>query len=155
MKVIRVFVVLSTCSIVSVLSSCRQHDNDAGTLPATNYRVIDVKNGGAITGTVRVDGGVPSIPKLEINHDNDACGTEHSSPRLVCGKNGELKYAVVYLREIHEGTANMLPEHQPLITQKGCAYEPHISVVPVGTTIAVKNEDRNVLHNVHMLMGDT
>lgn len=154
-RVVHVSALVCVCLAAYGVQSCRSRSNDAAPSVGSGYHAIVVQNGGTITGVVAIDGAIPDVPRLEINHDNDACGTSHASPRLECGSAGGMKFAVVYLEDIKEGAKLDVPVKPIAITQRGCAYLPHVVVVPVGASIAVQNEDRNVLHNVHLLLGDT
>lgn len=134
--------------------SCKKQEKDDVPSASSSYKAVTVTNPGSINGTVSIEGGAPSVAPLVINHDNDACGTSHPSPRILCNATGGVKYAVVYLADIKEGAKLEVPAAPFQMEQKGCAYEPHVSVLPLGTTLAVQNLDKNVLHNVHLLLGE-
>jgi len=61
----------------------------------------------------------------------------------VSGVNGE---SVVYV-EVAAGKSFPAPTQQPVIDQKGLMFQPHITVVQVGTTVQFLNSD-SVAHNV-------
>ncbi len=61
----------------------------------------------------------------------------------VSGVNGE---SAVYV-EVAAGRTFPAPTQQPVIDQKGLMFQPHITVVQVGTTVQFLNSD-SVAHNV-------
>ena len=54
----------------------------AGPVFAESYEVIDVTNGGTITGVAVWKGEVPELPPIEIGSDQDICGDETPSQAL-------------------------------------------------------------------------
>ena len=103
---------------------------------------------GNITGTVMYDGDAPARPALTATKDQhcvDAVkGTK--SEALVVSKGKGIKNVVIYARV--RGGKITLPEDNPVMDQKGCAYYPHVLVVPVGATVDLTSKDP-VAHNVH------
>ncbi len=103
---------------------------------------------GNITGTVLYDGDAPARPALTATKDQhcvDAVkGTK--SEALVVSKSKGIKNVVIYARVPR--TKVTLPEKNPVMDQKGCAYYPHVLVVPVGATVDLTSKDP-VAHNVH------
>ena len=103
---------------------------------------------GNITGTVMYDGDAPARPALTATKDQhcvDAVqGTK--SEALVVSKGKGIKNVVLYARV--RGAKVTLPEKNPVMDQKGCAYYPHVLAVPVGATVDLTSKDP-VAHNVH------
>ncbi|MXV75608.1 hypothetical protein F4Z99_15215 [Candidatus Poribacteria bacterium] len=103
---------------------------------------------GNITGTVMYDGDAPARPELTATKDQhcvDAVkGTK--SEALVVSKGKGIKNVVIYARV--RGGKVTLPEKNPVMDQKGCAYYPHVLAVPVGATVDLTSKDP-VAHNVH------
>ena len=103
---------------------------------------------GTITGTVMYDGDAPARPALTATKDQhcvDAVkGTK--SEALVVSKGKGIKNVVIYARV--RGAKVTLPEKNPVMDQMGCAYYPHVLVVPVGATVDLTSSDP-VAHNVH------
>lgn len=103
---------------------------------------------GNITGTIMYDGDAPARPALTATKDQhcvDAVkGTK--SEALVVSKGKGIKNVVIYARV--RGAKVTLPEKNPVMDQKGCAYYPHVLVVPVGATVDLTSKDP-VAHNVH------
>lgn len=103
---------------------------------------------GNITGTVMYDGDAPARPALTATKDQhcvDAVkGTK--SEALVVSKGKGIKNVVIYARV--RGAKVTLPKENPKMDQVGCAYYPHVLVVPVGATVDLTSSDP-VAHNVH------
>jgi len=115
--------------------------------PQAVYKEIDVKDGGTITGVVKLVGNPPSIAQFEITKDMDHCGTKKKFDRLIIGKNNGVKNAVVCIEGIAEGK-QFPAQEKYTIDQRNCEYIPHVQVVPAGAQIQIVNSD-NILHNVH------
>lgn len=110
------------------------------------YETIEVTDGGSIVGTVRFRGAVPARKRLEITTDKDVCGKhEKLSRELVVGADGRVQYAVVSIVGIVEGKGFSAA---PLLDQKDCEYEPHVTLVVPGKPLDIKNSD-GINHNVH------
>ena len=115
------------------------------------YKEIDVANGGAIIGVVHFQGDPSKAEKMEITKDKSCCGAAKVCPRLDVGKNGVVRNAVIYLEGIAEGkTFSSMPDFR--VNQKKCEYEPHITLVPLGKSMEIANDDP-ILHNVHAYYG--
>ena len=103
---------------------------------------------GNITGTVMYEGDAPERPALTANKDEhciDAVkGTK--SEALVVSKGKGIKNVVIYARV--RGGEVTLPEENPVMDQKDCAYYPHVLAVPVGATVDLTSQDP-IAHNVH------
>ena len=110
--------------------------------------LASVASAGNITGTVTYEGDAPARPELTANKD-DHCiaavkGTK--SEALVVSKGKGIKNVVIYARVPR--TKVTLPENNPVMDQLGCAYYPHVLVVPMGATVDITSQDP-VAHNVH------
>lgn len=114
------------------------------------YKGEAVVGGGSIEGTVTVDP-VPTVPEMEINKDESVCEHAKTSPRLVVDRETKgLGNVVVYLDGIQKGKPRESGEF--VIDQKNCQFAPHISIVPIRSTLHFKSSD-DVLHNVHAYKG--
>ncbi len=103
---------------------------------------------GNITGTVMYEGDAPARPELTANKDDHCIKTVKGtkSEALVVSKGKGIKNVVIYARV--RGAKVTLPENNPVMDQKDCAYYPHVLVVPVGATVDLTSRDP-VAHNVH------
>lgn len=106
-----------------------------------------VSGGGSISGSVKLGGAAPAAKPLEVNKDQNVCGKEKPNPAFAIGSNKGVKWAVVRLTDIKKGKA-LDSAAKPVLDQKACEFLPHVVVVPIGATLAIKNSDA-ITHNVH------
>ena len=118
--------------------------NDAAPAPET----------GTITGKVVWDGDMPKpLEPLQIKEqeaqgcDHGDAGMDNADRSLLIDKDSKGIANVVYFLEI-DGVQMEVPEEPIVFDQKGCRFEPHVAVVPVGATLHYKNSD-GTNHNVH------
>lgn len=111
------------------------------------YEEIPVTNGGVIEGQVQLSGVAPTPEKVQITKDEDTCGkTDKIHETLLVGAEQGVQNVVVSLENIERGKRHR--REGTLLDQKDCRYDPHVVLVPVGTSLTIKNSD-NILHNVH------
>ena len=114
-----------------------------------SYSASSVSNGGTISGVVKFEGDAPEMKMIEVTKDQAICGaTEKYDETLVVGEGNALKNTIVYLIDISQGkdfdkTAKLE------IDQKGCQFNPHVQIIPVGARLTMLNNDK-VNHNVHI-----
>ncbi len=123
-----------------------------GSAVAQQYKAIDVKNGGTITGVVTLRGESPKKLELEITKDKDWCGKKKYSPRFVLGRGNAVRNAVISLESISVGK-KAVPSAKYILDQRQCEYDPHVMLVPLGSNVEIVNSDA-VLHNVHAYGAD-
>ncbi len=103
---------------------------------------------GNITGTVLYEGDAPARAMLTATNDQhciDAVkGTK--SETLVVSKGKGIKNVVIYARV--RGAKVTVPDKNPVMDQKGCAYFPHVLAVVAGSTVDITSSDP-IAHNVH------
>ncbi|MFQ5694336.1 MAG: carboxypeptidase regulatory-like domain-containing protein, partial [Nitrospinota bacterium] len=115
------------------------------TAPAWSYEVVEVSNGGKVTGTIRFQGTPPPPAKIRITKNPERCGTEpRLSEEFVVSKKGGLANVVVTLVGVKKGKA--FPKKSPRIIQRKCWFTPRVSLIPVGKRFRLVNEDK-ILHN--------
>jgi uncharacterized protein (DUF2141 family) len=118
----------------------------------SDYTVIKVDDGGAITGTVKWSGPTPKAPKLSITKDASVCDPESHKvrdlERLEIGSDGGVANTVVFLKDITKGKAMDLPEAREHMDQKNCRYHRHVMGLMVGQPLQILNSDPT-LHNIH------
>lgn len=113
------------------------------------YEVAAVADGGTIKGKLVFKGSVPMKTVLPTK-DKDTCGGPRKDPLVIVGPGGEVKDAVVSLKEVKSGKA--WPAAKALVLdQKGCVFAPHVQVMAPGN-IDILNSDP-VLHNTHGYYG--
>jgi hypothetical protein len=122
------------------------------------YKVVEVKDGATIRGTVRLKGEYEA-PAIKVTKDNDkGCGApEQGSERLVVDKATKgVGNVLVHLKSISAGKdwpeAMRGEDRTLLIDQKGCRYVPHVQWGRPETQLVVANDDR-ADHNIHGYKG--
>lgn len=113
---------------------------------ARAYQGAPVKDGGAISGTVKFEGTPPARKPVEISKDRDVCGAApHYDESLIVAAAGGIANAVVGIPEA-KGVP-LTPLKDVKFDQKGCDYVPHVLAFPVGSTVGIVNSD-GILHSV-------
>ncbi|MFQ5674355.1 MAG: carboxypeptidase regulatory-like domain-containing protein [bacterium] len=113
------------------------------------YRSVELVHKGHIRGQVTYTGPAIELPSISITKDENVCGSEPRPLKAIdVGNNGALRNAVVYISDIKSGKPFAPVSGPAVLDQKGCAYHPHVQVVPERATLKILNED-NTWHNVH------
>ena len=115
---------------------------------AATYNVVDVTNGGSISGKVKFTGKDPDPKIFTITKDNDTCGTGERRIDFVRVTNGTLNDTVVYLKKVKSGKAFSTEFDKTEIDQNKCDFIPFLSVMKNKDKLLVRNSDP-VLHNIH------
>jgi plastocyanin len=128
---------------VTVVASCFL----GSAAQALAYEGGEVKDGGTITGTIKFAGTPPARKELQVTKDKEICGKkQHLSWDLVVGPNKGIENAVVTLLDMKKGEKWTITK--ATVDQNGCAYTPHVLVVPAGGELDILNSD-GILHNIH------
>ena len=103
-----------------------------------------------ITGTVRLNGRAPIIPRVDSIADPDVCGTSARATReLLLGSNQAVRNVIVYL----DGPAQSGPPDATnaavVIDQRNCEFVPRIQITRSGAPLLLENSDP-VLHVVRI-----
>ncbi len=103
---------------------------------------------GNITGTVMYEGDAPARPALTATKDQHCIDavTGTKSEALIVSKGKGIKNVVIYARV--RGAKPTVPDKNPVMDQKGCAYYPHVLAIVAGSTVDLTSSDP-VAHNVH------
>lgn len=109
------------------------------------FQPLLAASGGSVTGKVVLVGEASKPKKINVTKDKEKCGADKIAEELVVGPDKGIKYAVVSLPGIKGKPAKAA---EPTIDQKGCAFNPHVVVVPAGTPLNILNSD-GILHNIH------
>lgn len=125
----------------------------AATLPFTTsaaYKVVEVSNGGTISGSVTLKKAAPkSAHKVyNIKKDTAVCGSGERIVDYVTTNGKALLNTVVYLTKVKEGKAWGEAPKDAVIDQKGCEFTPFLTVMQNGGKLTALNSDP-VLHNIH------
>ncbi len=114
---------------------------------AAGYKAGPVTDGGAISGRVTFAGAIPKVKKLEVTKDTNVCGKQaHYDESVLVSDNNGLANVVVKITNITAGKEMEAGDY--LLDQNGCTFEPHISIVPAGSPLTIRNSD-GILHNIH------
>ncbi len=112
---------------------------------APAYEVIQVADGGKVTGKVTVTGTVPPNEEIEVTKDPQACGTKKMTETYMV-KDGALGNVVVWLDGVTKGKDWVKKDNE--VDQKECHYVPHVTALGAGGNLDVVNSDA-ALHNIH------
>ncbi len=117
------------------------------------YKVIEVKNGGNIEGTVEFAGKtIPKDETLAVTSDTAYCGKSLPAEKYVINAERRIKNAVVFIEDIESGKA--IPDEAATVTNLKCMFVPHVVVGFKGNRFVMKNDDP-ILHtfDVHASLG--
>jgi len=111
------------------------------------YEVIQVTGGGSLAVTALYRGEpIPQQTEVPVNIDVHHCGHKvFTESLLVDPQTRGIENVVVRLEGIAKGKA---PPPTVTVTNKNCAFTPHVSVAVKGTKIDIRSEDP-VLHTTH------
>lgn len=132
--------------VVAGESAAESVVQDAG----SGYRAIEVTDGGAIEGVVRLVGTPPPPRLIEVDQDVEACGSTQEVRTFRVGPSNGLADVVVSLTDVTEGAALVAPTEPLALDQTGCRFAPHVLLVPPGSPAQILNSDP-VTHNIHTL----
>ena len=105
---------------------------------ATPYREVPVVAGGAISGTITVDGAMPAPRDLRVTSDEAVCGEAVDESLVSTG--GGLPDAVVWLEGVAAGKPRARLRRYE-VNQMRCALEPRLQAVEAGGAINVHSHD--------------
>ncbi len=110
------------------------------------YKVMEVTNGGTISGKAVFTGAAPKDETVTLTSEIDLCGNTLPAEKYLINGNNEINNVVVYLDGIKKGKA--IPKDNALVDNVICAFVPHVSLGYKGNKVDIKNSDP-VFHNVH------
>lgn len=114
----------------------------------SDYRVIEVDNGGKIAGTVQLTGKLPLQTAMAVTKDHDVCGQTHPQEVFLLADKGRgLMNVVITIADITAGK-DFAAMPNLVITQEQCVYVPHVQVFKPGSKLIIRNND-DLLHNIH------
>ena len=116
------------------------------------YDEIAVTTGGAIKGTVKLDGKAPKLPPPAVTKFKEFC-KDVPNESVVLGPGQGIRYAVVTLEGISKGRP-LEREVVHEIDNVKCRFAPRVIAAEVGQFVVFKNSDP-ILHTAHALFqGD-
>jgi hypothetical protein len=126
---------------------------NAALLAQSSYRVVNVPDGGTVSGTVKWSGPAPRELDFPITKDPQVCDPDSKKTvdleRLIVGPEGGVANTIVYLKNVTAGKPMDLPEQRRHLDQKRCRYVPHILLVPQNAVMTMTSSDAT-LHTIHM-----
>ena len=117
------------------------------------YKVVEVTDGGTISGAVRFVGTVPPARSVSVTDDADVCGQSREIQTVNVGRGNGLADVVISLVDVTRGAALTQPPAPPALDQRGCRFSPHVILAPVGAPVNILNNDP-LTHNVHTAAFD-
>lgn len=123
-----------------------------GSMPvgAEPYQVIDVRDGGTITGVATWKGDIPELPPIAIQINTDFCGEEVPSQALqVNPNNNGVRNVLVYLERVEKGKA---PENTYWLKMVRCRFVHHVLPFVRSQVMTMVNLD-TIWHNPHFFNG--
>jgi plastocyanin len=104
-------------------------------------------------GTVRYGGSPPAARTIDMSADPYCAGAHQGTPPtaqpIETDARGNLRHAVVYVRQGLPAQRAPAPSTTATLDQRGCIYEPHVVALRAGQTLVIRNSDAT-LHNVHV-----
>ena len=114
------------------------------------YEEVEVKDGGALRGKVKVTGNIPKDEVVKVTKDKSHCGETLPREKYIIAPDGGVKNAVIVIEGITKGKA--IPRTEVIIDNKHCAFQPHVQIAVKGQTLVIKNNDP-MLHNTHIYLN--
>jgi hypothetical protein len=107
------------------------------------YKVVPVVGGGAITGTIDLEGSAPVAAIIRPTVDQGVCGNSIVEKNLTLSGT-RIGGAIVWLTDIRSGKALPL-ERRFELNNSNCMLDPYVQAISTGGTLNVGNDDR-LLH---------
>jgi hypothetical protein len=120
----------------------------SGAAMSAAYKVVDVVDGGSVSGKITFVGDDPAAKIYSISKDNDVCGEGKREVDYVRVNDGALQNAIVYLDKVKSGKEFNEEEQNAALDQKGCEFHPFLQVMHNGHELEALNSD-SVSHNIH------
>jgi hypothetical protein len=122
-----------------------------GATDAIAYEIIDVDDGGSITGTVHHDGG-DDTAVFDVDQETDVCGDTIEIRTVEVDKHDGLRHAVVFIEQISAGAA-IDKTHRHRLRIEHCVIEPRLIAVGAGQVLELTNADP-FMHALAGMRGD-
>ena len=120
---------------------------------AASYKVVEVTNGGAISGKVTFTGKDPDPKIFAVTKNLETCGSEDRLIDYVKVNNGALTNVVVYLSKVKQGKPFPDSIAAIEINQKGCAFDPFLQVMANGGSDNFADHVGQVLNFIRAQLG--
>jgi len=103
---------------------------------------------GSLSGKITLGVEPPAIRKVKIDKDQNICGSERASEKLILSGDKGVANAVISITGVPGGKAMPIPAKKIEFAQEKCQFKPHVLVIPKGAEIDVLNNDP-ITHNIH------
>jgi hypothetical protein len=113
------------------------------------YEVVEVADGGVVSGVVKFAGVAPKLEAIAVNKNRDVCGERKPSEALVVNAHGGVKGSVVLIEGVTRGKK---AKGDVIVDNHKCLFVSHVSAAMAGDRVRVKNSDP-ILHNTHGFLG--
>jgi plastocyanin len=112
--------------------------------------------GPVIVGRVLYRGLVPAPIEIQVNRDQDVCGTTQSMAALSVDRAAHgLQNAVVHVEPgAGEVYARIISETPVIVRNKECRFHPHVAVAQMGAEVQIINDDP-VMHNTNIIVDNS
>ncbi len=110
-----------------------------------------LQRGGGATGSIRgrvLGSGAAATGALKVTVDERVCGATVPDEAVSLNKEGGVAHAVVVVKGLAWGA-----EAPARLTNKGCRFAPHVTVVRPGAMLELTNDDPT-LHTTHAYAAD-
>ncbi|MBE7545650.1 type-1 blue copper-containing cupredoxin [Candidatus Kuenenia stuttgartiensis] len=118
-------------------------------LAGEHYTVVEVQDGGCITGYV-IRGGDAGMPSIDLYAGWELPkSSQVISEKLEVNRvNNGVKNAIVSISNIVRGKKGIVPPIHPVIDQQRGVFVPRVTAILAGTTVDLLNGDEE-MHNIH------
>jgi hypothetical protein len=138
-------------AVLFIVTGCNKKESEQSSEPPPPTAVVDPATAGSITGTVKLEGPVPSFKPIDMSAEA-YCVTANPPPVVppivVAGPHDALANVVVYVKSGLDRYRYDTPATPVVLGQKGCMYVPRVLAMMVNQPFEVNNEDQTI-HNVH------
>ena len=100
---------------------------------------------------MRFEGRFERPPSLKVYKNRNFCGSRVPNESLLVAPARGIQNAVITIPGAHHEAAD-IEARNIVLDNKNCAFNPHVQVAPVGSTILLLNSDP-ILHDVHARLG--
>ncbi len=98
-------VMIVSMGLIEGIVANEPRSEEASRAAPDRYSVVQVTDGGSISGTVRLDL-IPDVRRtLTVSTNQDICGNEVADLSAAIGPHGQLQWAFVYLEGVTQGKA--------------------------------------------------
>ncbi len=113
---------------------------------AGSFLVASLAQAGNVVGTVKYAGAAPAPATVRVTKDQKVCAKDGKIKEdLLVGADKGLQNVVISVQAVPGAKP---PTEKATLDQKGCRFNPHVTLVGVGAPLEILNND-GILHNLH------